>query len=453
KILPLGAGSLDVELLKTIRDSGYTGPIGILNHTQENAELRLQDNLDGLAWIEAQLAGQTDVPRPQYRTWKPPIADAAATSRGMLLPADPQRRELPLTVECRAQLNSSANYNILVASDTKRSGEHWELFSMRGDGTFTVYVPGYQPDHVRSDRVITDRRTHALKMEFESSRVRLFVDGEQVADQSVMRNDRPAAPGGLGIGRLVEGGIFCDGVIESVTMQRGDTKLLAWSPEVPSETKPVPTASNQSPPYDPAFAPRIIAAAITQGDLWRGAEVITQSRFACVSCHRIGQQGGTIGPELTASAKKQTAEHLVESVAWPRHKVADEFTAQAILTTQGQVRQGYVVQETPQQLTLRDPQSGDVIEIPVAEIEERRVIGTLMPEGLFPAMTQRQQLDLVALLVALRDADADMIARLEQLIERSRSHAPAVFAYDNTPLLPEHWPSHREHVNRDRIYD
>ncbi|MGN6137190.1 MAG: sugar phosphate isomerase/epimerase family protein, partial [Aureliella sp.] len=47
KIVPLGAGSLDLQLLKTIRDSGFQGPIGILNHTDHDAEARLLDNLDG----------------------------------------------------------------------------------------------------------------------------------------------------------------------------------------------------------------------------------------------------------------------------------------------------------------------------------------------------------------------------------------------------------------------
>ncbi len=32
KILPLGQGDDDLALLKTISDSGYRGPIGILNH-------------------------------------------------------------------------------------------------------------------------------------------------------------------------------------------------------------------------------------------------------------------------------------------------------------------------------------------------------------------------------------------------------------------------------------
>lgn len=38
KIMPLGAGTLDASLLKTIRESGYTGPVGILNHTDNDAE-------------------------------------------------------------------------------------------------------------------------------------------------------------------------------------------------------------------------------------------------------------------------------------------------------------------------------------------------------------------------------------------------------------------------------
>jgi len=70
KILPLGAGDLDVKLLTTIRDSGYTGVIGILGHTNDDAAERLADNLDGLTWLKAKLAGNSPA-RPKYRTWKP----------------------------------------------------------------------------------------------------------------------------------------------------------------------------------------------------------------------------------------------------------------------------------------------------------------------------------------------------------------------------------------------
>jgi len=71
KIVPLGAGELDVKLLTAIRDSGYSGPIGILGHTQDDAAERLADNLDGLKWLLPQLDGKEPGPRPKYRTYKP----------------------------------------------------------------------------------------------------------------------------------------------------------------------------------------------------------------------------------------------------------------------------------------------------------------------------------------------------------------------------------------------
>lgn len=70
KIVPLGAGELDVKLLTVIRDSGYTGPIGILGHTNDDAAERLADNLDGLKWLLPQLDGTVAAAKPKYRTWK-----------------------------------------------------------------------------------------------------------------------------------------------------------------------------------------------------------------------------------------------------------------------------------------------------------------------------------------------------------------------------------------------
>lgn len=72
KILPLGQGELDLQLLKTIRDSGWHGPIGILNHTDEDAEARLRDNLDGLDWLLPQLEGKAAGPKPVPRSWREP---------------------------------------------------------------------------------------------------------------------------------------------------------------------------------------------------------------------------------------------------------------------------------------------------------------------------------------------------------------------------------------------
>ncbi|MDX1944760.1 MAG: TIM barrel protein [Pirellulaceae bacterium] len=86
KILPLGQGELDLGLLKTIAASGYRGPIGILGHTQDDAEQRLQDNLDGLAWLVPQLNGKPAGERPQPRTPFPPAKRPADNHHGHAAP-------------------------------------------------------------------------------------------------------------------------------------------------------------------------------------------------------------------------------------------------------------------------------------------------------------------------------------------------------------------------------
>lgn len=56
KILQLGEGQHELTMLKVVRDSGYDGPIGILDH-QSNRDSKevLQENLDGIKKLRPQL--------------------------------------------------------------------------------------------------------------------------------------------------------------------------------------------------------------------------------------------------------------------------------------------------------------------------------------------------------------------------------------------------------------
>jgi quinoprotein glucose dehydrogenase len=100
KILPLGQGELDLALLRTIADSGWRGPVGILNHTDEDAEGRLKDNLDGLDWLIARLQDRPAGPRPKPRTWRDywAVEDAAEREKLPLYQTIPAARPEELTV-------------------------------------------------------------------------------------------------------------------------------------------------------------------------------------------------------------------------------------------------------------------------------------------------------------------------------------------------------------------
>jgi putative heme-binding domain-containing protein len=230
KILQLGQGTLELELLRTIRASGYQGPIGILGHTQDDAEARLADNLDGLDWLLPQLDGKPAGPKPVPRTPVPGRKEAgaasapAAKSGGWTIAGREEYRTAPLTVTVRGTLTGSAGYNILVACDTKASGAHWEVFTMPKSGLLTAYLPGSDPDHVRSPVNIVDGKPHSVTMTYASDRVRLYVDGRPAAEQAIRSRGKPTVAGELAVGRLVEGTFLCDGKIESLHLKRGAGK-------------------------------------------------------------------------------------------------------------------------------------------------------------------------------------------------------------------------------------
>jgi hypothetical protein len=57
KIIPLGTGDEELRLLQLVNASGWRGPVGIIGHTEEDAEVKLKKELEGLEKL-APLVGQ-----------------------------------------------------------------------------------------------------------------------------------------------------------------------------------------------------------------------------------------------------------------------------------------------------------------------------------------------------------------------------------------------------------
>lgn len=233
KILPIGQGELDRDLIKIVRDSGYTGPIGILGHTEDDAEDTLRDNLEGLDWILPQLDGGAapgPKPVPQRASLRPAVSKGApslsepfgmALAGGLVVEGKPDYATPPITVSLRAKLDGATSFNILAANHTKASGAHWEIFTEAGSGNLSVYMPGMKPDHLRTGRSITDGQWRAITFCYAPTEVSLALDGVVVAAQPIESNGMAAAPSGLAFGRLVEGGFNCEGLVDDVKIVRG----------------------------------------------------------------------------------------------------------------------------------------------------------------------------------------------------------------------------------------
>src|SRR5205085_2214313 len=109
--------------------------------------------------------------------------------------------------------------------------------------------------------------------------------------------------------------------------------------------------------YRPELIPQLLAESRAAGDARRGAAVFMAPQFACVSCHRVGKIGGSVGPELTTVGKCIPPEQIVESVLWPKRQVKEGYMAVAVITADGKTVQGYKSSENDRELVLRDPAS------------------------------------------------------------------------------------------------
>jgi hypothetical protein len=69
--------------------------------------------------------------------------------------------------------------------------------------------------------------------------------------------------------------------------------------------EPLP-APRQPVPYSVELVAKTVAEARAEGNARRGALVFRAATSACLSCHKVGGQGGTVGPDLSTIGKTST---------------------------------------------------------------------------------------------------------------------------------------------------
>jgi putative heme-binding domain-containing protein len=138
-----------------------------------------------------------------------------------------------------------------------------------------------------------------------------------------------------------------------------------------------------------------------QGDALRGRALFESGAGACLTCHRIGEQGTDLGPDLSAIGRIRQPRDLLESSLFPNASLARDFEAHLIETNDGGTRMGLVRNETATTISLTLP-GGVTTRISRQDIKSvQRAPVSLMPMGLETTLSEQQLLDLVAFLHAL----------------------------------------------------
>jgi len=141
---------------------------------------------------------------------------------------------------------------------------------------------------------------------------------------------------------------------------------------------------------------KIVAAyrpALAQpGKAERGRDVYERR---CATCHRFGNSGHAVGPDLVSVQNKSPADLLI-AILDPSREAQPNFIAYNVVTAQGTVYSGIIAAESAAGVTLRRAE-GKEDKILRNQIEEIASTGkSLMPEGLEKDISSDQMADLIA---------------------------------------------------------
>lgn len=134
------------------------------------------------------------------------------------------------------------------------------------------------------------------------------------------------------------------------------------------------------------------------GDAGRGESIFEKH---CANCHRLGNKGHPIGPNL-ATTKNKSADALLVHILDPNREVQPNYTQHIVALKDGRVLTGLLADDTASSITLRREQ--DTREtILRSDIDSIHDSGrSLMPDGLEKSIAVEQMADLIAYLATAR---------------------------------------------------
>jgi putative membrane-bound dehydrogenase-like protein len=138
-----------------------------------------------------------------------------------------------------------------------------------------------------------------------------------------------------------------------------------------------------------------------QPDVAKGAAVFEKH---CAACHRIGDKGAKIGPNLDGVGIRGV-ERLLEDLLDPNRVVDQAFRTTQIVTSDGRNLVGLALRDEGQVLVLADAQ-GKEIRVPQDEIDERVVSQlSVMPSNVPDLVNAADFVDLIGYLLEQRVAE------------------------------------------------
>jgi putative heme-binding domain-containing protein len=138
---------------------------------------------------------------------------------------------------------------------------------------------------------------------------------------------------------------------------------------------------------------RYLAAEKLKGDVERGKVAVLKA--GCIACHRLGNVGVEVGPDLATVANKPAVQ-LIEAIFDPNRALEDRYAMMEVSCVDGTTVSGLLGAETPGGIVLK--QAGGAEQV-VKRSNVKAVKNTklsLMPNGLEALLTVQDVADILA---------------------------------------------------------
>ena len=186
--------------------------------------------------------------------------------------------------------------------------------------------------------------------------------------------------------------------------------INAPAPEAVSPKSAIPRPFVKEWKMDEAAT--LLASGLKGRDFDRGRTLFSATN--CYGCHRFSNEGGSVGPDLTGLSGRFSARDILESVLEPNKVVSDQYAAVQIVTGEGKVVVGRIVNLNGDTVMVNtnmlDPNAMETIDRKSIE-QMGPAKSSMMPSGLLNTLNDEELLDLMAFLLSRGDRKNAMFAK------------------------------------------
>ena len=200
-------------------------------------------------------------------------------------------------------------------------------------------------------------------------------------------------------------------------------QLELWaSGQLPAELRlDVAAAARVRSAQDPEWTARltrVLGAPVEQSSAWfplvqvggqaaRGRDVFWNNpTVQCLRCHKVGTDGGIVGPNLSDIGRRFPREYLLEGIVNPNARISTGFESAVVTLKNGETHAGIVKREDDRELVLEvtDGETGQtqILTLAKANVSQRERGLSAMPEGLAEQLTPFELRDVVEYLSSLK---------------------------------------------------